>query len=65
MDEVSESKTTIQKMLDDGKSREQIIRELTELGFSEPSLMLGMELGELDGDVVELDAQGKPIKPHK
>lgn len=64
MDAVSKPKTTIQQMLDEGKSRKQIIQELTELGFSEPSLMLGMELGEIAGDVVELDAQGKPIKPN-
>lgn len=63
MDAVSKPKTTIQRLIEEGKSRSEIIQELTRLGFPEPRFMLAMELGEIDGDIVALDAQGKRIKP--
>lgn len=64
---MSKPKSTIQQMLDGGKTHSEIIHELMRLGVSEGEarFMLAMELGDLDGDVVELDAQGKRIKPHK
>lgn len=65
MDTVSKPKSTIQQMLDDGKPRSEITQELVKLGFPEweARFMLAMELGEIDGDIVALDAQGKRIKP--
>jgi hypothetical protein len=54
----------IEQMQIDGKSREEIIATVMSyfgLSKEEAAFMVAVALGEIDGDVIELDAHGNVV----
>lgn len=56
----------IKQLLEEGMTREQVVQVLIDnnfaLGEVEAEFMIGIELGEIDGDVIVVDDYGNEIK---
>ena len=56
----------IKQLLEEGMTREQVVQVLIDnnfaLGEVEAEFMIGIELGEIDGDVIVVDDYGNEVK---
>ena len=56
----------IKQLLEEGMTREQVVQALIDnkfaLGEVEAEFMIGIELGEIDGDVIVVDDYGNEVK---